>query len=387
MIRYNRKKIDQASYDKALKLWIGKGLLEPGEVTFPGKRETPYRKYDLVKRIGLYLLTMLAVQSVVGFFYLLIFDALGAGEHTYKIILILTGIASYAALEKMITNSNMYKQGTDDALLHTSFGYTSFGLLTCVDINPDHFWGLLIASLILLPLALFSAIRYADSLMSLIAVTLILVIPLLCVALVNMQLLFFSALIMVPLGIFLLTRIRKLDTFKYHYWKSCFMVSRFVVCGLMYASINLFVIRSLANSLMGVVEIPLSVLFLVLTVLFPFAFIVTGIKQKQKYLVHAGLFLLIPTVSTIRYYYSVMPAELALMLAGLALTLTSYFAIRYLRKAETPYTFEEDQDDEDLKNIESISIIQQFGHKESVINEGTNFGGGDFGGAGSGGKY
>lgn len=388
MIRYNRKKIDRAAYETLLRLWISKSLLKQEEVNSGAMgTEKPYRNYHLLKRIGLYLGTLIAVHSVIGFFYLAVFDALDGGENVYKLLMLITGIALYILLDRMIPGSNLYKQGTDDALLHTAFFYTCFGLGSLADLHLHTLPNMLLGAFILLPVAAVSAIRYADSLMAVFTIILINAIPLLSVALINMQLLFFSALVVIPLGIFLLTRISKSDTFQNHYWKNCFSSSRFAICVLMYAGINLYVIKSLAFSLMGVDDIPLHFVFLALTILAPFVFIVAGLVKKKKYLMHAGLFLLIPTVSTIRYYYSVMPAELALMMAGLAITLVSYFAITHLRKTETAYTFEADHDDDELNDIETLGIVQGFGHKENTANNDINFGGGEFGGAGSGGKY
>ncbi|MES2691411.1 MAG: hypothetical protein V4658_13465, partial [Bacteroidota bacterium] len=366
MTRYNRKKIDRAAYETVLRLWIGKGLLKPEEINSGAMgAEKPYRDYHLLKRIGLYLGTLIAVHSVIGFFYLAVFDALDGGENIYKFLMLITGVSLYILLDRMIPGSSLYKQGTDDALLHAAFFYTSFGLGALVDLHLHTLPNMLLGAFILLPVAAVSAIRYADSLMAVFTIILIYTIPLLGVALINMQLLFFSALVVIPLGIFLLTRIGKADTFKHHYWKNCFSSSRFAICVLMYASINLYVIKSLAFSLMGVDDIPLHFVFLALTILAPFIFIVTGLVKKKKYLVHAGLFLLIPTVSTIRYYYSVMPAELALMMAGLAITLVSYFAITHLRKTGTAYTFEADHDEEELNDMETLGIVQGFGHKEN----------------------
>lgn len=388
MIRYNREKIDNAVYENALKLWISNALLKQEEINTEALGiEKPYRKYHLLKRIGLYLGTLIAIHSVIGFFYLAVFDAMDGGETAYKLLTLISGLALYFVLEQAIGNSSLYKQGTDDALLHSAFFYTCLGLSFIFDLHFNTAPNMLLGAFILLPVAAFSAIRYTDSLMAIFTTILIIAIPLLGVALINMQLLFFSALVVIPLGIFLLTRISKADNLKNHYWKTCFNNSRFTICALIYASINLYVISTLAFDLMGVADIPLHSVFLILTILCPFAFIAAGLVKKKKYLMHAGLFLLIPTVSTVRYYYSVMPAELALMIAGLAITLVSYFAIKHLRKTETAYTFEADHDDDELKDIETLGIVQGFGHKEATGTSEAGFGGGEFGGAGSGGKY
>jgi hypothetical protein len=151
--------------------------------------------------------------------------------------------------------------------------------------------------------------------------------------------------------------------------------------------VNLYVIRTLAFTLMRALTIPLQPVFLILTIITPLIFIGWGIKQKLKYLLYSGLFLLLPTVATVRYYYSVMPVELACMIGGLILIVVSYMAIRHLQKTESAYTFEPDPE-EDFSDAEVLVLLQQFGKTDSgPATTETQMGGGEFGGGGSGGGF
>ena len=98
------------------------------------------------------------------------------------------------------------------------------------------------------------------------------------------------------------------------------------------------------------------------------------------------MFLILPTVASIRYYYSVMPIEAALMFGGLLIMVISYFAITLLKRKETAFTFEPDGD-EDLSTAETLMLLNQFAPRTIAAEEKKIFGGGDFGGGGAEGKF
>lgn len=392
MINYSKDKLDKGLYLQALSKWTKQQLVSPAHIP-PGymNSNSLYKPYDWLKRIGLYLVTFLVIQSCTGFVLAFL---MGTSDYwnfdgiVMKVFTLVTGVALFFTLNKYIRTKSIYKHGTDDVWLHSAVAYTYYGwiwLFDIIDAGTDA--EMLLSALSLLCISGFSAYVYTDSLLFIICLLCLNFIPLQLVSMFNQSLLFFSAVLVVPLNIFIIRGINKYDVLACHYWSRCFDAGKVVACMMMYVSVNLYVIRSLAYELMSVESIPLQPLFLTLTILTPLVFIVLGIKQKHKYMLYSGLFLLLPTVATVRYYYSVMPVELACMIGGLVLILVCYFAIRYLQQTEKPYTFEPDTDD-DFSDAEALILLQQFGKIETPASSTeTQMGGGSFGGGGSGGGF
>lgn len=392
MIRYTEKRIDQRLFANALNTWKNKGWLHDGQID--GSRlgtEEPYRQYAFLKRAGMYFITLVATAGAMMLFLQIALVPFSLGYGSLSALYLLMGIALYVAADKF--SRRMYRHGPDDAVLHTGFFMVCGSLIAMImDTGIDPGIARLLAGILICGVAWITVRLYADSLIAVCGLAAGNAVPLLALSLIDTRLLFFSALVLIPLNLLILAAINRLDRLKNHYWQNCFAAMRFTCCLLMYAGVNLFVVQSLAFELMGKETIPLRPFFVALTTLFPFVLLAAGLKKKARYLVHAGLLMLLLSVATIRHYYQVMPAELALVLGGAALTLVSYFSIRYLRNHETPYTFEPAAEDQELKDAELLMIVQQFGQKPGTVTgtgdkSSASFNGGQFGGAGSGGDY
>lgn len=132
-------------------------------------------------------------------------------------------------------------------------------------------------------------------------------------------------------------------------------------------------------------EIPYAFVFYFFTVLLPPAYIYLGLKQKDRLLFRIGLLLIVASILTIRHYHSVLPVEIAFTMGGAVLIGLSYGLIRWLQTPRNGFTFKA-QDETNLAIAESLLVVQSFA-KGNVPNDGANFGGGDFGGAGSSSSY
>lgn len=378
---YSKEKLDASLKLRALTKWLKNQLIS--EDSFHRAQINPeglYKNYSLLKRIGLYVLTMIASQSAFS-----LFGMVALGDMGWKLMSLVIGTGTFFVLRLFIRNNHTYKQGTDDALLHMAVGYIAGGLISIL--SPD-FSGiqLSLTLLLLLGILLVAVYLFADAFLAVLATLVLYFIPLHLVSLASKELLFFSFALLLPLSYIITRLIKRYDALRYHYWHTCFQSVRYTVGVLAYCSINLFVVKTLAYQLMGAEEIPLQTAFLVTTILFPLALLVLGLYYKQKYLLHTGLFLILPTVATIRYYYSVMPIEAALMFGGLLIMAISYFAITLLKRKETAFTFEPDED-EDLSTAETLMLLNQFAPKTIATEEKKIFGGGDFGGGGAEGKF
>jgi hypothetical protein len=349
MLRYNTDKLDTRLYLQAIHKWIKQQWVSVEQIPEDYKRDSlSYKPYGWLKRIGLYLLTTLAIQSCVGFISFFLVQALEMDFDGKSIWFIIgaSGILLFVLLNRYLKQNNVYKQGTDDAWLHAAVFYTYLGLLFLLNIDRDTHAGMLFIVISLFCLTAFTSYQYADSFVFILCVFCFNYIPLYLVSIISESLLFFSVLLVVPLNIVVIRTLNKWDVLENHYWNRCFATGRLAACLMMYLSVNLYVIRTLAFTLLRAETIPLQPVFLILTIITPLIFIGWGIKQKLKYLLYSGLFLLLPTVATVRYYYSVMPIELACMIGGLILIVISYMAIRHLQKTESAYTFEPDPEED-----------------------------------------
>jgi hypothetical protein len=384
MIKYNTEKLTNELLLTAIAKWVKKGWIK-AEFVKELSAEKSYVKNHLLKRIGLFVATFLSIWGVIGFFSLFLAQLANSGLGFIGFLLMAYGAGLLVFLEKMIEEKQWYKQGTDDAFLFNAIFLLFTGILLIIEPDFNQAW-FLVGSILLVIIITMVSYRYLNWFYAVIAILLINSIPIQILALINTQLLFFAALVLIPLNIMILKLVKKYETFDNYVFINCFKYIKYVACVMMYLSVNLYVIKESAYQLLSVNEIPLQGLFLTLTIIFPVLFIALGLYFKQKFMLHSGLFLLIPTVVTIRAYYAVLPIELSLTLGGLVLILVSYFSIKQIQKNNTPFTFEANEE-EDLSNAELLIMAQQFGPKYTETPSDKTFGGGTFGGAGAEGSF
>lgn len=107
--------------------------------------------------------------------------------------------------------------------------------------------------------------------------------------------------------------------------------------------------------------IPLGWLFWILTIIIPPFYILYGVIKRDFLFMRTGLVLIAATVLTIRHYHAILPAEIAMLIAGLLLISISYFLIKYLATAKNGYTFQYlHPANKRLLNAEALIIAQTF---------------------------
>jgi uncharacterized membrane protein len=131
--------------------------------------------------------------------------------------------------------------------------------------------------------------------------------------------------------------------------------------------------------------IPLGWLFWTLTFTIPVAYFVYGIMKKDLVFARIGLLLSVVSILTYRHYYSVMPAEVAMLIAGSLLTMVAYWLTRFLKSPKHRFVFTKTSTSKDMSALETLILVETTG-KETPEQNGR-FGGGDFGGGGAGGNY
>ncbi len=119
-------------------------------------------------------------------------------------------------------------------------------------------------------------------------------------------------------------------------------------------------------------------------------YVVAGIRKKDVILLWTGLGLVAGAVFTVRYYYHILPAELAMIAAGSILIIGAYGLIRYLQPSKHGFTSLAPDEPHLLANlpVESLILAETFRSVATPpTDQGGSFGGGSGGGAGASGTY
>ena len=162
-----------------------------------------------------------------------------------------------------------------------------------------------------------------------------------------------------------------------------------------YAALNYFIVRELSAVLLGMnllpnEEIPLAPLFYFATFALPIFYIFYGLKSKDRIFFWIGLLSLALGFATIRYYYAILPIEVALLLGGSLLFAVVYFSIRKTRKNTVGITFNEDKNLNPMA-FDVIKTILVNANVHTTITTTTEspmeFGGGGFSGGGADGSF
>ncbi len=162
MIAHSCESLDNRNIQQQAAEALAKSVITQAEYqhiteVYPFKLYTP----NVFIRIGLFLLTVLAVACGLGLCLLI---GMGEGDHGIGILLIIWGIATYGALEFVIHSRGVYQAGVDDALLWLAGGLL-FGGINMLSNNLS----ISLESTIILVLAAWGLVRYADRLMALVA--------------------------------------------------------------------------------------------------------------------------------------------------------------------------------------------------------------------------
>jgi hypothetical protein len=392
MILYNRERLDNLLVLEQVKKWYKKGLLNMEQVMAIISASQPaYKRSHILYRTGVFLLTTVILFSSSGIFGLL-FNSFN-GEDSLKIMMFLASFIIFGYLFMYVRNKHHYKTGVDDALLYN-------GLLLFIGafqwtfnrFDGDFFLFMVITSL---PVILIASTLFIDRFLSLVsfAAVITLVFLLTLKAGIWGKMLLPFILMAVSLVIYFLMRAWK-NNRKLYLWKECFEQVGFGSLITLYLSGNYYVVREASVMLMNIEirpgeDIPFAFLFYAFTLVVPLVYIFIGLKERLYSFLNLGLLFVALSVLTIRYYYSIMAVEVALLAGGFILLLVSWLVMRYLKTPKYQITVGQDEDVNKGFNLtaEALVIAQSFHQQPAAAEEGTQFGGGEFGGGGAGSKY
>ncbi|MBF4491382.1 hypothetical protein IR010_02435 [Flavobacterium sp. MR2016-29] len=180
-----------------------------------------------------------------------------------------------------------------------------------------------------------------------------------------------------------------------YYYNGLLLVNSFCLI-LFYLSCNYLVVRELSvlllgNEILPGTDIPFAVFFYGFTLIVPIVYLVQALKTKDRIMLWISFLAIGFSIYTIRFYYSVLPIEVALTLGGAILFAIAYFSIKKLKEKDSGLTFRPDRinNSSAFLNAEALIVASTFGLKPEVKPQSSpmDFGGGGFSGGGSGGSF
>lgn len=386
MIAYNKQSLDNLELQDQLEDAFNKNFISVQELNlckekYPSKLYSP----NPFVRIGLFILTLIITFCSFGLLALMVQLS---SENGISGMLIFSGIISYIMLEIMIKANHHYKSGVDDALMWASIIF----IVTSLNITGS--FSALMNAVVLFALSIYFAIRFAN--MAISAVACISFLAVIFFTYIKLGTFAKATVPFLLMGISLLIYlVSSKKTFQENrkYYAKCWLMAEVISLVSIYTCGNYFVVRELSNSMFNLnlqegQSIPFGWLFWVFTIVVPLVYFITGISKKNMVLIRTGLILIAAIVFTIRYYYLLLPAEIAMALGGALLIIIAYTLIRYLKKPKHGFSdILINKKSFASKQLESLIIVQTFGQAKTNTGNATEFGGGTGGGGGAGGEF
>jgi hypothetical protein len=388
MIAYSKTGLDNLHIqDQAKEALANQCISEVEEATIKQHYAVDFYTPNFFIRVGLFILTAIAICFAMGLFLLMAFSSSSIDEPTG--LFFLGALLSYGALELFVRGNKHYCSGVDDALLWSTF------ICLVTALNFINYIPMVVYALVLFLLSGYLSLRFVDSLMTAIAclsalgVVFFGYLELGAVARLTMPFVMMAT----AAGIYLIGhRLSKAPIVRYY--SKCLLVVRVVTLLCFYAAGNYFVVREIGSSFFEVSlapnqSIPFAWLFWAFTVSIPMLYMLRGVLKKDAVWLRTGLLLLAVMVITIRQYYHVMPIEVVLLIGGAIMMGVAYSLIRYLAQPRNGFTYKEGYEPSPINKlqVEALIINQTFSAPQAPDTGGTRLGGGSGGGAGAGEDY
>ncbi|MGV3558980.1 hypothetical protein [Larkinella arboricola] len=389
MKAYNETWVHNKRLMEYVARWQRQGLLDAAKLAqIQAKFPVGFRESNGFIEIGLFVFSIVATSGS----YFLLATLLGQlfnHDVFYHVFNIGFGLAVGFLAGRLINSRNYYRSGVDNALVIAAVALVTAGVVGLLPNNLPT-WQY---CLIILPLVLMGVWYYSDLLLTMAAFATLIT------ALFDFFLDFPGGktglpfvLMALSAGLYGMAR-RYENRDHLVYWRDNFILLEWLSLTQLLISCNYFAVRQLHYWTLDkrpaeAPEIALAPLFWLLTTAVPIALLYLGIRQKERPLLIMGAIGWGLALATWRYYYPVFSLEFYLISNGILLALTAIFLIRYLSVPRNGFTDRPDEDSpkELFLNAEALSTIQATsGHPGSK--EDMQFGGGDFGGGGSGERY
>jgi len=400
LIAYNKILLKNLAIQRKSKFWYAHQLISADlHSEIHTKYPANYYKPNIFIKAGLFLFSLFVALSALGFITLAFMPFFTYSSNYTTVSLIISLLMMFASLisgELLIRKKNLFKTGIVEALLYTAAGsFVAFVIILFDSSNNYENFTLMICAMCL-PFFLIAALRYLDlvlmaaAIYCFYAVCFFLLIKAGEIAKMIMP---FALMLIAGISYILSSKMRKNE--KYFLYERCIRLFEFSALLVFYCAGNYYVIRESSVEFFHLViepgeDIPMAWFFYLFTAVVPMIYLWLGLKNKDKLRVWSSLLFIGISALTFKYYFSLGHPALALTLAGLFTVFISWLSIRLLKNDRAGLTFKEDiNEDHFLKtNAEALAIAQGFISQQGTqsTNE-TSFGGGEFGGGGSGSKF
>lgn len=382
LIAYNTNDLNALLITEKAEIWHNRGWLSTALWTkIKANYVVNFYSPNIFMRIAGFIFSLILIVALLAILTLFMG---GNVEKSWPLLAVFMGFIAIAFLE-FIIKSKHYKSGIDDALLYGGVCLVMGGLTSVLDLNTNE----LTFYCLFLPFLTIAAIRYVDNLMSIVVYTFSLIIVILTTfKLASMASLILPFVVMLFSTIIYLIVVKMQQNKAFIYWQINLNTLEALSLITFYASGNYFILQQTNALYFNNTIVAMPYVFWFFTFATPFLYIYKGLKNKNRLLLSIGLLAIAAGIASFRYYFHVMPMEIAAIIGGVILLSTAYFSIKYLRNNKTPFTYDEEDGEKPFyQHAESLIIAQTFGNQQPQDAEKPLFGGGDFGGGGGGSAF
>lgn len=387
MIVYDAKIVDnEILVNEADTLYKG-GFISKEQKQFIKKELPVFRSQNnILVRIGFFLLGSFLYGSICGAISII---GMNAENAYFKICCYIFAAVGFAGSE-LLAKQNFRNHGLDDAFILGAILNIGFA----IGITTDGYESVIAFFMALASLLMF--LRYLHLLSMLVfclSITAFLFFQMFEFGEIGKTILPFTAMIFAAICYFLTKKLIN-NLMKNYYYNGLLLANSFCLI-LFYLSCNYLVVRELSAELLGAevkpgTDIPFAFFFYGFTFVVPIVYLVQALKTKNRIMLWISFLAIGFSIYTIRFYYAVLPIEVALTLGGLVLFAIAYFSIKKLKEKESGITFKADRinHSDNFLNAEALIVASTFGIKPEVkVDSPMEFGGGGFSGGGSEGNF
>ncbi len=157
-----------------------------------------------------------------------------------------------------------------------------------------------------------------------------------------------------------------------------------------YGAGNYFVVESIIHNnylLTSHSALSFGWFFWLWTFAIPIVYLFVGISRKNILFIRTGVLFIAISFVTFKYYHAIIPIDVALLIAGIIVVPLSYILMKFLKDGKYGFVYNaEATTSSKMEDLEAFAL-SQLAMPPQAPDESTKFGGGNFGGAGSGSNY
>ena len=330
---------------------------------------------------GLGILTLVIVLAISGLLFLILHIS-----NSISPLLITIALGCYLALEYMTGKKNHFRSGVDNVLMILAATF----FITAIKLELNGSTADTIVAFSLLIISTYFSIRFVSDLAILTACGSLLIFTFNFYSTLNERTIYSFPFVLIAVSAILILFANKmLSRKKYSVYNDSYLLIKLIGLLSLYCSGNYFMVDQLTDNyylMKGHSALTASWFFWSWTFLIPAVYIALGIRWKDMIFLRIGAFLLLASVITFKSYYNIMAVEVAMIIGGFILLMTSFYLMKILTNKRHGFVYKSNEKTNRYSDLEAL-VISQALHSPSAPEPETKFEGGSFGGAGAGSSY